>query len=252
MTQDELMREVLVLPRHPAVLLPDTEVISRPDWHSVFTPSLKQGVLNEVALAVLREEDVEDAITVTLEKWKRVGSRMRWSVMPDSRPLDLSARLAARGLVRSETRAMYRDTSPLPGEVSPLEVRRIDESTAGIFTEVMARGWAMDPEPMRALNLGMARNLRCSLFVGYLNGVPVGAGGMVRFDRSAYVLGGVVLEEARRRGVYRALVAHRLALARAAGLEVITVHAIAQTSAPLLEKLGFVDLVSYPTFTLPR
>ena len=34
--------------------------------------------------------------------------------------------------------------------------------------------------------------------------------------------------------------------------EVITVHAIAQTSAPLLEKLGFVDLVSYPTFTLPR
>lgn len=244
LTPAELANEVLVAPRHPSARLPDTEVIARDDWFQIRTPSIKGGGLNEVSLAVLAPDDVDAAITRTLATFE--GIRFRWSVMPDSRPLDLPARLAARGFVRSETRAMYRAATPLE-DVPGVTVER--ERDGVRFTDVLARGWGMDPAPLFALHDAMLRGGKTALFVASLDGVPVGAAGMVFHERSAYLLGGVVLEAARKRGVYRALVAQRMKVAREAGLELITVHANAATSGPLLEKLGFVDLVRYPNFS---
>lgn len=57
--------------------------------------------------------------------------------------------------------------------------------------------------------------------------------------RSIYMMGGVVLPAFRGRGLYRALVDARLALARQRGIELATSLAKSDTSAPILERMGF-------------
>ena len=54
--------------------------------------------------------------------------------------------------------------------------------------------------------------------------------------------GGAVAPRFRGRGVYRALVAARLELARAAGLAGVAVQAMPDTSAPILAWLGFTEV----------
>jgi GNAT superfamily N-acetyltransferase len=64
-------------------------------------------------------------------------------------------------------------------------------------------------------------------YVAWLDGVPVGAASMWVDDRIALLCGATTLPAARRRGVQRALLAARLADAKAAGCELATV-----TTAP--------------------
>lgn len=249
MTPSELTREVLEVPRTAFVRLPDTQVIERPGWRQLLTPSLTQGGLNEVSLAVLEPGDADRVIDETLAMYAHHGLRFRWSVMPDSRPLDLPERLARHGLSRSDARAMYRGTTPLEVASGGVEVRQVATGEVDVFTRVMAEGWSMPEGPLRAVNDAMARLPHFPLFVAFIDGTPVGSSGMVLAERSAYLLGAVVLPAWRRRGVYRALVTHRLHVARTAGLTLATVHARADTSGRLLERLGFTELVRFPTFS---
>jgi GNAT superfamily N-acetyltransferase len=57
-----------------------------------------------------------------------------------------------------------------------------------------------------------------------------------------------VLPRFRGRGLYRALVGARLADARARGIALATAHAREETSAPLLEKMGFETVCRFPVF----
>jgi hypothetical protein len=52
-TMAERLREVLEPPRRAFIPLSDTQVIERPGWLQLITPSLRQGGLNEVAHSVL-------------------------------------------------------------------------------------------------------------------------------------------------------------------------------------------------------
>ena len=111
---------------------------------------------------------------------------------------------------------------------------------ADAFTQVMAEGWASDPVPLaRAYALMLEPGSRHRLYLARVNGEPAAAAGAVFFARSAYLLGGVVLPRFCARGLYRALVAARLADARDAGLKLVTSNSIADTSAPILERMGF-------------
>ena len=72
--------------------------------------------------------------------------------------------------------------------------------------------------------------------------------GRALFARSIYLMGGVTLAAARGRGVYKALVAARLAFAREHGVALATSHARSETSAPILERLGFETLCHYENY----
>jgi hypothetical protein len=75
--------------------------------------------------------------------------------------------------------------------------------------------------------------------VAYLDGTPVGAGGVDIADGVARLWGGAVREPARGQGVYRAILAVRLAYGAAHGASMALVKGRVETSAPILRRAGF-------------
>ena len=251
MPRDEILTEIIERPREAYVPVPDLQIIERPGWRQIVTPSVKTGGMNEVSLARLTVGEVDAVIEATIAQYRELGCKFVWRVGPDSAPSDLADRLSRRGLVHNVACGMARSTEMTPPE---LRVDEVDDATIDLFTQTMAAGWNMDPGPIAvvnrtALGLGGEGAPRHHLFLAYCDGKPAATAGAVVFARSVYLLGGVTLPEFRGRGAYRALVAARLAFARARGIALATSHARAQTSAPILERLGFEMLVRYDTFS---
>lgn len=71
----------------------------------------------------------------------------------------------------------------------------------------------------------------------------LGAGAILLREDYGYLVGTAVKEGARGRGVYRSLVAARLAFLRERGIDYAVTQARESTSAPILEHLGFETLV---------
>ena len=250
--KSERLREVLEMPRRAFIPLPDTQVIERPGWLQLITPSLRQGGLNEVAYSALDEKEADAVIDETLEVYRRLGLRFRWNVGPDSRPADLAERLARRGLRRSEALGMIRETAAAPAEAGgDVTVEEVDERTVEEFSRTMAAGWEMDPAPIIAFNRTVLAHpgRRHRLFLARYQGVPAGTAGLVVFERSVYLLGGVVLPAFRKRGLYKALVTARLRYAAERNIPFATCHARADSSAPLLERLGFETICRFALFS---
>jgi GNAT superfamily N-acetyltransferase len=245
-----IFEEVVVTPRKAFLPLPDLRLVERPGWVQIVTPSLKQGGLNEVAFAALGELEADAVIDVAIAEYRALGVKFRWTVGPDSAPPDLADRLARRGLERGQTRGMARSTEGFAagGAGGPVRVDEVDASTLDDFTRVMAEGWDIDPGPLARVNEAALASEGHRLFVARLDGEPAAVAGYVAFARSAFLLGGVVLPRFRGRGLYRALVGARLEDARARGIALATSHAREETSAPLLEKMGFETVCHFSTF----
>ena len=77
------------------------------------------------------------------------------------------------------------------------------------------------------------------MVVAYADGEPVGSGGIAMTDCVARLWGGAVCPEARRQGVYRAILAARLRYGAAHGATMALVKGRVETSAPILRQAGF-------------
>ncbi|HEV7553833.1 MAG TPA: GNAT family N-acetyltransferase [Kofleriaceae bacterium] len=245
MQDDELLAEVVDRPRHAYVLLPDMRVIERPGWFQLITPSFTEGGFNDVH-AELDEADADRVIAETIAEYRHLGVKFRWTVGPDSKPADLADRLARAGLRRTDSVGMARATDIAP--TSPVAVVRVDATTLDQFTETMSDGWRRDATPFRVAHRAMLASDNQHMFLAICDGDCAGAATYVSFPRSAYLLGAVVREAFRGRGVYRALVEARLADAAARGITLATTHAMNDTSAPMLAGFGFrtvCELVSF-------
>ena len=98
MRAEEAIDEVMTRPRAAFVPFPGLHLIRRPDWHQLTTPALSSGGFNEVSLAILSANEADNIIDETIRGYEELGLIFRWTVGPSSRPLDLGARLEARGL----------------------------------------------------------------------------------------------------------------------------------------------------------
>jgi hypothetical protein len=247
---EELLHEALIAPRAALIPLPDTRIIDRPGWFQLLTPSLRQGGLNEVVCSNLPSNEADAIIDTTLAEYRRLKIAFRWTVPPGQGAEELSRRLAARGLLRERCRAMWRATEPYTPRVG---LPAIAPVSAPEFTDVMARGWNTAPGPMLALHTAMEADpqRRYRFHVARSRGAAVGAAASVFLARSAYLIGAVVLPEARGQGAYRALVAARLGEAFAEGRAVVTTLAREATSAPILERLGFGTAARIEVFRRP-
>jgi len=245
MDDPALLHAVLDSSRRAFVPMPDTRVIERPGWLQLVTPSLPQGGLNEVCLAVLAPDELDAVVDETIAGYRALGLRFRWTIGPDSAPPGLEAALVTRGLRPETTWAMARPiTEPQPEHAPGVTIEPVAEHNVAAYTEVMARGWEMDPAPLLALHRRVLANARerLPMQLARIDGEPAGAAAVSLQPRSAYLMGAVVLPELRGRGLYRALVAARLRLAARHGCTLATSNARASTSHPILEKLGFRDV----------
>jgi GNAT superfamily N-acetyltransferase len=243
----DVLDEVIVAPRRAFPRLPGLQVIERPGWLQIVTPSMTTGGLNEVIYSLLDARGADAAIDAAIAMYRDLGLKFRWNAGPGSGPADLGERLERRGLAPSWGRGMARSTDDL-GPVTVGDVVEVDAGTVQHYSQVMAAGWNADGATLLSQHRHMLANGRHCLFVGYCDGVPVAAAGYVPFERSAFLMGAVVLTSHRGRGLYRTLVHARLAHARARGIPLATSHARESTSAPILDKLGFDTVCRFPMY----
>jgi len=117
-----------------------------------------------------------------------------------------------------------RGSAPLP---SPLQGR-------GARERVSAEMAMLERRRLHTLAAGNRR-----LLLATVDGEPAGSAGLGLFPPAAAIFnGGAVRPKFRGRGIYHAMVAARLEIARAAGVDGLTVWG-GHMSAPILTKLGF-------------
>ncbi len=255
-SDDEILHELLVAPRQALIPLADTQIIERPGWWQLITPSLKRGGMNEVICSELKDADT--VIAETIATYMKLDVRFRFIPYPGKSSIDLVARLERSGLSRWEGFAMAAATEEASAgsaagaeERGDLAVEQVNAATLAEFTRVVAEGWQMDAAAVEPLHRQMLAHpaRRHHLFLGRKEGVAVAAASYVATFRSAYLIGGVTLPQSRGRGLYRSLVGARLRHASARGLRLCTTLARATTSAPILSRLGFQQICALPVFT---
>lgn len=249
-TADEILHEALIAPRQAILPQPDTRILEEGGLWRVITPSLPQGGLNEVCGTRLSDAEADRVIDDTLADYARHGIRFRWTVTPWDQPADLPERLARRGLTREEALVMYRvlPEAPLPEAAG---VARVEATNLGDYTRVFAEGFGVDPVPLEPLHRRTLLDEGSAHFTGFLashQGVPGGGAAVLLLPRSAYLIGAAVSPGLRGRGLYKALVQARERAAQEAGKRLVTTLARADTSAPILERLGYATAARIPIF----
>jgi GNAT superfamily N-acetyltransferase len=220
----------------------DVRVIERDGWFQLISPTSGSASGNEVYLSKNSPEEIERVIDDVISQY---NTPFKWCVGPWTEPQDLEQRLLARGFTSWGARGMYTEVM----DVSAPHVR-VDEATPEIYVDTMARGWNMTAEERRDVDevwrTTIARADRKHFgYVAFLDDKPVGAAGIIMKPESGYFTGAVVLDGYRGKGIYRALLAARLAVLRERGISLATTHAREATSAPILEKLGWSTAFRY-------
>jgi GNAT superfamily N-acetyltransferase len=228
---------------------PDTRIISRPGWYQIVTPSAV-GYLNEVYLTDIDAADADRAIDEVIADHRARSRPVKWCVGHWTRPTDLRERLLQRGFEARPVRAMACDTDLRIVVPSGVHTVEIGEGDVDAYVDAETRGWGIAQDQVeterRSHRAALAAVPRTAhFFAATIDGVIVATCGVFLRDGYGYLVGSQVHESARGRGIYRALVAVRLAFLRERGMTFAVTHARDATSAPMLEHLGFETLYRY-------
>jgi GNAT superfamily N-acetyltransferase len=230
---------------------PPAQRIIRPGFTIILSPSPSQSATSRLRTTA---DGLDDTIAEIRQELREAGyTRNVWHVGPSCRPQGLSRALRARGFVPATrpphepaSTAMALATAPAISSASAgIEarlVRNVDE-----YREVMRIAMAAfneSPEDAAAWYEAVPKlwgahdGVNRYTHMAFLDGKPVGFG-FATTCRNGVLLGGSgVLEEARGRGIYRALVAARWDEAVRLGKDGLIIHA-GSMSRPILQKCGF-------------
>ncbi len=190
--------------------------------------------------------------------FRRTGQAVEWRVFSHDGPANLGAVLAEAGFVPGPAETFMAfdlagrpDVGPIPPGVT---VRRVGGG-AGLDDVLTVRAAAFGDEHA-ALGEELAARLAdptLALYVAYADGRPVASARLeAPLNRPfAGLYGGGVRPESRGLGLYRALVAARAEEAAKRGFRFLTVDA-AETSRPILERMGFQALATVRGWELGR
>lgn len=233
------------------------QVIDYPDWAftGFYVTPLDTGLSpNDVPRLVARIQAVAE------EKQK---SATTWWISPSTRPATFGDALVAAGGQLTETCDIYAfdmtDGVPSVGETGGVEAKLVtDETSLDDFALVGDAVWGRRAplsaerraEQIAELTRPLADQDGCRV-VAYVDGEPVGMGGVQLADGVARLWGAATLEHARGRGVYRAVLGQRLQLARDAGATLALVHARIGTSGPIVRRCGFTSYGRGFSYELP-
>jgi GNAT superfamily N-acetyltransferase len=241
---------------------PGIEVVQTAHYRLTLQPDYPIPGPNSAAWVRCRERDPMEVIDEVRAVFAGRRLPLMWTLDPGTDPPDFGPRLEARGVMPEphspEVAVMILpiDVDLEPPRIPGLEIidaladaelfRQADAVNAEAFHDA-----ARDPGPQerRRANQLAAGNRR--VLLATIDGEPAGSAGMTLYPpHGAIINGGAVRERFRGRGVYRALVAERLRIAREAGVPGLQVWG-GPMSAPILEKLGF-RKVGWRRFYLDR
>jgi GNAT superfamily N-acetyltransferase len=222
-----------------------------PGLHAHATPEVSHPFGNMVGLSTLTQENADAVIAQVQEFY---GSRKHlcgWWLNPSSTPFDLVTRLEAAGFSRAVEQAglvltdMGREFTCNP----KVTVRRATEADRDKVAHLYTVAYPM-PERLAEIYtelLPMAGSGGYH-YLAYVDGVegPVSVSSMFSPRGSSIVTmqGAATLEEHRGHGIYTAMMAARVAEARAMGKEAAVLQGDRKTSAPICVKLGFEEVCS--------
>lgn len=212
---------------------------------------------NYVLWSDLTAEDAEAAVTAQAAYFRRSGVAGEWKTFGHDRGPALDPLLERAGFVPGEPETLVafdlRLGLPIGPVPSGVTIRQVTDD-AGVHAAVRATVAAFGPEDKGVLARyrSAVRDPNQVVFVAYSADEPVSAGRLEMTPRRAFasLWGGGTTPEHRHRGIYRALVHARGAVARSAGYRFLTVDA-EETSRPILERLGFVRVTTTRGWTLP-
>jgi GNAT superfamily N-acetyltransferase len=197
--------------------------------------------------------ELDALIARQVRAFRERGERFEWKLHTHDRPGDLADRLRAAGLVPEAAETVMIGAAEavggpvtLGGELVMREVvERADfdriaeledavwgDGDAYSLADALDAERAVDPQGLAIVVVETQSGVICA--------------GWIRFERGtefATLWGGATLPAWRGRGVYRATVAYRAALAAKRGFRLIEVDASAD-SRPILERLGFVAVTT--------
>ena len=209
---------------------------------------LSHPLANLVGMADIAPDDVDATLKMVRNRYSRGRKAYGWVTGPLTRPTNLGEQLVASGLKKiDEMAGMVLTDLATPIAVDPnIEVREGSLHEAQEASAMMGRAYDMPEEVARFFNVLLAMSdskVRNRGYFAYVDGgtEPVGWSYLVYLPDSPIVLlgGAATLPEHRGRGIYSALVAKRLADARADGRSAAVIQAVRSTSAPIAAKLGF-------------
>ena len=212
---------------------------------------LSHPLANLVGMANIAPDEVDATMKMVRNRYSRGRKAYGWVTGPLTRPRDLGERLVASGLAKADEMAgMALTDLAVPIAVDPaVEVREATLHEAQAASGMMARAYGIPEEVARFFNVLLAMSdgrVRNRGYFAYVDGgsEPVGWSYLVFLPDSPIVLlgGAATLPEHRGRGIYSALVAKRLADARADGRTAAVIQAVRSTSAPIAAKLGFREI----------
>ena len=198
--------------------------------------------------------DEVEALVAEVRERVPPAKSLVWWLDPDTQPPNLHERLLALGLREPRDRgallhalACVEEPPPGPAGVEVTRVETFEEHLAA--TEVMWEAFATPGERRAAQQQHLRSEFEAAReagvpvsFLAHLDGRPAGVGRSIYSDRGVFLIAGSVLEWARGRGVYRALVRARWDDAVARGTPALVTEALPDTSYPILKRVGFVDV----------
>lgn len=207
----------------------------------------------------LDESDADAAIAETIRRFAPLARTWEWKHYSYDRPADLPDRLRAAGFTAgAEETVLVAEIAGLRLDVAPpggVELREV----AGV--EGISMLVAAHDEAFGAGQAGLADRMLAGItadpptmagVVAIAKDRPICAGRVEFHDGTQFasIWGGGTVPDWRGRGVFRAVVARRAALAAARGFRYLQVDA-APTSRPILRRAGFTDLATTTPFTHP-
>jgi GNAT superfamily N-acetyltransferase len=248
---------------HRVPAAPGIEVIETPRYRVQLVPDFPIPGPNHVEFIRCTGADAHAVIEEVRAIAAQRGLPLNWILDPDTEPADLHEHLLAHGIVpdphdymskvmvlpsTAEIDAPAAAGLELHDALADLEsFTTADRVSAEAFTGVhYGTPLPIDEQRERRFaNHRAAGNRR--IVLATVDGEPAGAGSLTLFPpEGATMNGGAVRQRFRGRGIYRALVAARLRMARDAGVAGLAVWG-GRMSAPILERLGF-QTVSWRRF----
>lgn len=202
---------------------------------------------------------VDAVIAAQVRRFVAAGRAFEWKHYSHDQPADLPDRLRAAGFVPEPPEALLvAEIADLDQRVAPPEGVRLvpvlDEAGMRDFVAVHEAVFGGDYTAFGAALLDQLRRRPDTVIalVALAGDTPI-ATARLNFHAGtefASLWGGGTLADWRGRGVFRALVAHRAALAAARGFRYLRVDA-SPDSEPILRRLGFVALATTTPYVHP-